>query len=209
VTGHEVVRHWVHGEHLLFEGRKMAKSTGNVVLLADVAQRGLDPLAVRLALLEHRYRQQMNLTWDTLAAADRTLRRWRERVAQWANSPSKPMCARYSADITGAFDDDLDTPAALRALRELEQDGEIPPGSKFETFAAADALVGLDLARDVGRPSPAPVLPDGARDMLAQRAAARERKDWAAADRLRDALGQLGVTVTDTGSGQAWEVRTA
>ena len=209
VAGHEVVRHWVHGEHLLFEGRKMAKSTGNVVLLADVAQRGLDPLAVRLALLEHRYRQQMNLTWDTLAAADRTLRRWRERVAQWANSPSKPMCAQYSASITGAFDDDLDTPAALRALRELEQDGEIPPGSKFETFAAADALVGLDLARDVGLPAPAPVLPDGARDMLAQRAAARERQDWAAADRLRDALGQLGVTVTDTGSGQTWEVRPA
>ena len=66
VTGHEVVRHWVHGEHLLFEGRKMAKSTGNVVLLADLADRGLDPLALRLAFLEHRYRQQMNLTWDTL-----------------------------------------------------------------------------------------------------------------------------------------------
>jgi cysteinyl-tRNA synthetase len=153
LAGHEVVRHWVHGEHLLFEGRKMAKSTGNVVLLADVTARGLDPLAVRLALLEHRYRQQMNLTWDTLTAADRTLHRWRERVAEWANWPSKPMCAQYSADIAGAFDDDLDTPAALLALRGLEKDDEIPPGSKFETFAHADGLLGLDLARDVGRPA--------------------------------------------------------
>ena len=50
-AGHEVVRHWVHGEHLLFDGRKMAKSTGNVVLLRDVVGRGLDPLAVRLAFL--------------------------------------------------------------------------------------------------------------------------------------------------------------
>jgi cysteinyl-tRNA synthetase len=209
ITGHEVVRHWVHGEHLLFEGRKMAKSTGNVVLLADVAERGLDPLAVRLALLEHRYRRQMNLTWDALAAADRTLRWWRERVAEWANSPSKPMCAQYTADIATAFDDDLDTPAALRALRGLEKDGEIPPGSKFETFADADALLGLDLARDVGRPAARPALPEGARDLLAERAAARRREDWATADRLRGELAQLGVAVTDTGDGQAWEVRPA
>ena len=88
VTGHDVVRGWVHGEHLLFEGRKMSKSTGNVVLLRNLTERGLDPLALRLAFLEHRFRQQMNLTWDTLEAADKTLRRWRERVAQWANSPS-------------------------------------------------------------------------------------------------------------------------
>ena len=151
VTGHEVVRHWVHGEHLLFEGRKMAKSTQNVVLLSDLAERGLDPLALRLAFTEHRYRQQLNLTWSTLEAADATVRRWRQRVAEWANSPSRPMCAQYVADFLGAFDDDLDTPAALRVLRAVEKDSEVPPGAKFETFAYADQLLGLDLARDIGR----------------------------------------------------------
>jgi cysteinyl-tRNA synthetase len=166
IAGHEVVRHWVHGERLLFDGRTMAGSAGNAVLLTDVTQRGLDPLAVRLAMLEHPYRQQMNLTWDVLAAADRALRRWRERVAEWANSPSKPMCARYTADLGAAFDDDLDTPRALRALRELESDGQIPPGSKFETFADADALLGLDLARDVGRAPRADQRDHGARSRL-------------------------------------------
>jgi cysteinyl-tRNA synthetase len=156
VSGHEVVRHWVHGEHLLFEGREMAKSTGNVVLLGDLAGRGLDPLALRLACIEHRYRQQLNLAWSTLEAADATVRRWRQQVADWASSPSRPMCAQYVADFLGAFNDDLDTPAALRVLRELEQDREIPPGAKFETFAYADHLLGLDLARDIGR---APVPP--------------------------------------------------
>jgi cysteinyl-tRNA synthetase len=151
VAGHEVVRHWVHGEHLLFEGRKMAKSTGNVVLLADLTGRGLDPLALRLAFLEQRYRQQMNLTWACLAGADRTVRRWRDRVAEWARSPSKAMSTQYVREFTAAFDDDLDTPAAVRVLRALEKDGEIPPGSKFETFAYADRLLGLDLARDIGR----------------------------------------------------------
>jgi cysteinyl-tRNA synthetase len=207
VAGHEVVRHWIHGEHLLFEGRKMAKSTGNVVLLADISGRGLDPLALRLAFLEQRYRQQMNLTWASLAAADRTVRRWRDRVAQWARSPSQQMCAQYVGQFTAAFDDDLDTPAAIRVLRALEKDSEIPPGSKFETFAHADRLLGLDLARDIGRPATAPALPDGAAALLEARAAARRAADWATADRLRNELAAAGVTVTDTPDGQTWAVR--
>jgi cysteinyl-tRNA synthetase len=207
LTGHEVIQHWVHGEHLLFEGRKMAKSTGNVVVLADLPARGLDPLALRLAFLDHRYRQQLNLTWEVLQAADRTLRRWRERVAEWATSPSQAMRAEYVSDFYAAFDNDLDTPAALRVLRALEKDGEVPPGAKFETFAHADHLLGLDLARDIGRaPAPRP-LPGGAAEVLEARAAARAAADWAASDRLRDELGTLGVTVTDTPQGQAWTVR--
>jgi cysteinyl-tRNA synthetase len=207
VAGHEVVRHWVHGEHLLFEGRKMAKSAGNVVLTADLSERRLDPLAARLAFLEHHYRQQLNLTWDTLLAADTTLRRWRRQVASWADSPSRPMCAEVTGDIAAALDDDLDTPAALRALRRLEKVGEIPPGSKFETFAHADQVLGLDLAADVGRAPPSPPLPGGAAAKLAQRSAARAAQDWAAADRLRSELAALGVTVSDTAAGQTWTAR--
>jgi hypothetical protein len=61
------------------------------------------------------------------------------------------MCAQYLADIAAALDDDLDAPAALEWLARLAADGEIPPGSKFETFAYLDRLLGLDLAREVGR----------------------------------------------------------
>jgi cysteinyl-tRNA synthetase len=206
-TGHEVVRHWVHGEHLLFEGRKMAKSTGNVVLLGDLDARGLDPLALRLAFLDHRYRQQLNLTWDTLEAADRTVRRWRDRVAEWANSPSRPMCAEYVGDFITAVEDDLDTPAALRGLRRLEKDSDVPAGSKFETFAYLDQVLGLDLARDIGKaPAPRP-LPDGAAGLLEARDTARAAADWATSDRLRGELASLGVIVTDTPHGQEWSVR--
>jgi len=206
LAGHEVVQHWVHGEHVLFEGRKMAKSTGNVVLLSDLARRGLDPLAARLAFLEHRYRRQMNLTWETLAAADGTLRRWREQVADWADEPSKPMCAEYWSRIVAALDDDLDTPAALRVLRELAKDPQIPAGSKFETFSSADRVLGLDLVSLVGRPRTVAPLPPGAEARLAARAAARDRKDFAASDRLRAELADLGVAVADTSEGQTWTV---
>jgi cysteinyl-tRNA synthetase len=151
VTGRDVVRHWVHSEHLLFEGRTMATSAGNAVLLADLTARGLDPLAARLAFLESRSRQQLKLTWETLTAADGTLRGWRELVAAWAAEPSRPICADYWKRITGALDDDLDTPAVLQTLRALAADPEIPGGSKFETFASADRVLGLDLACLVGR----------------------------------------------------------
>ncbi|MEU0481281.1 cysteine--tRNA ligase [Streptosporangium sp. NPDC006013] len=200
-AGHEVVRHWVHGEHLLFDGRKMSKSTGNVVLLKDVADAGLDPLAVRLALLEHRHRQQMNLTWDTLRAADRTLRRWRSQVAEWSESPSGPMPADLVSRIEAAFDDDLDTPLALRLLRELERDGSVAPGSRFEAFLHLDQILALDLSLDIGRSRS---LPGGAAELIEQRARARDAQDWATSDRLRDELATLGVKVVDTPDGQTW-----
>ena len=112
---------------------------------------GLDPLALRLVLLERHYREPVVLSREVLETADQKLRHWRDLVAGWARSPSKPMCAQYTGDILGAFDDDLDTPAAARSLEALAADPELPAGSKFESFAYYDQLFGLDLARDVGR----------------------------------------------------------
>ena len=200
----EVVGHWVHGEHLLFEGRKMAKSTGNVVLVSDVADRGHDPLALRVAFLSSRYRQQANLSWDTIAAGDALLVRWRAAVALWAESPSEALAQTYAEEVLAAFEDDLDTPKALQVLRRLEKDEAVGPGAKFETFAWADALLGLDLVRQVGQPVVAATLPAGAQALLDERAAARVGKDFAASDRLRDELAALGVTVKDTKAGQEW-----
>ncbi|MCW2671413.1 MAG: Cysteine--tRNA ligase [Frankiales bacterium] len=201
-AGKEVVTHWVHGEHLLFEGRKMAKSTGNVVLVSDVVDRGYDPLALRLAFLGTRYRQQANLSWAEIAGAHKTLSRWRAAVAAWAEEPSKPMCAEVQQGVLEAFSDDLDTPRALQLLRAFEKDDTMPAGCKFETFAWADRLLGLDLAREVGR-APA-ALPAGAAELLEQRSAARAGKDFASSDRLRDELTGLGVLVKDTPGGQEW-----
>jgi len=204
-VGHEVVRHWVHGEHILFDGRKMAKSTGNVVLVRDVVERGLDPLAIRLAFLRTRYRQQTDLSWASIEAADKALTRWRAEVATWAESPSAPMSAAYVERIENAFADDLDTPRAVVALQELFADTSVPDGARFETAASLDNLFGLDLVREVGK-APA-ALPSGAQELLDARADARSRKDFTESDRLRDELAAMGVTVTDGPAGQSWTVR--
>jgi hypothetical protein len=118
---------------------------------SELAAAGVDPLALRLVFTQHRYRDDADLSWDALAAADRDLAAWRRSVAEWANSPSAAMPGPYWEAISAAFGEDLDSPAALAELRRLARDPDVAPGARFETFAAADRLLGLDLARDIGR----------------------------------------------------------
>ena len=118
---------------------------------SDVTAAAIDPLALRLVFTRHRYREDTVVTWDLLAAADQMLSAWRQFVAEWANSPSAAMPQRYADAVTAAFDDDLDTMTAMAQLQLLIIDPDVAPGAKFETFAAADRLLGLDLARDIGR----------------------------------------------------------
>jgi len=154
-TDQATVRRTVGVGPVIFAGRDAggwAPDEEPVASLSALADRRLDPLAVRLALMSRQHAEEADLTWDVLRDADQTLRRWRELVAGWAESPSKPMCAEMTGKVAAAFDGDLDTPAALRALRGLEQDPQIPPGSKFESFLHADQLLALDLPREIGRP---------------------------------------------------------
>ncbi len=153
-AGQATIRHTVGVGPVTFSGYDAGHAAPHeapAVHLSGLADRGLDPLAVRLALMSRRHADRADLTWDVLSEADEALRHWRELVAEWAESPSRPLCAEVTAQVAAAFDGDLDTPAALRALRGLEQDPQIPPGSKFESFLHADQLLALDLPREIGR----------------------------------------------------------
>jgi cysteinyl-tRNA synthetase len=205
VVGHQVVATWVHGAHLLTEGRRMAKSAGNFYALADLAARGHSPLAARLLFLQARYGSQFNFTWDALAGAETTLDRLRSRVAEWSRDPragEAPGCAGYEERFWGAVDDDLDTPRALAILHELDRDESLPPAARLHSMAAFDRFLGLDLDAEVGQ-----ALPAGAQALIAAREQARADRDFAAADRLRDQLAAIGVEVTDTRSGTTWRLR--
>jgi hypothetical protein len=104
-----------------------------------------------MKLMRQGYGAELTADLSPRHGGDAELARWRELVAGWARSPSGAMSRRYADAITAAFADGLDTPAALGELAALADDPAVPDGVKFETFAAADRLVGLDLARDVGR----------------------------------------------------------
>jgi cysteinyl-tRNA synthetase len=205
VVGHQVVTTWVHGEHLLTGGRRMAKSAGNFAALRDVTARGHSPLAVRLLFLQARYRTQLNFTWEALAGAERALERLRARMADWARDErtgQTPGGADYEGRFWAAVHDDLDTPRALAVLAELEGDESLPPAARFTSVAGFDRLLGLDLAGTAGL-----ALPAGAEELIARREEARTARDFATADRLRGELATLGVEVTDTRSGPTWRLR--
>lgn len=194
-AGHDVVKHWVHAEHLLFEGRKMSKSTGNVVLVQDVIDRGFDPLALRLAFLTSRYRTQIDLTWDSIAAADAQLKKWRLRVQSSDGTGVVDATARQQ--FTDAVLDDLDTPRALQVVREFEK-SSASDADKAAILVWADETLGLDL----DRPVEVIEVPHEVQMLADQRAAARAAKDWAASDSLRDQIAALGWEVRDTAAGQ-------
>jgi cysteinyl-tRNA synthetase len=193
VIGREAVDLWVHGEHLLFEGKKMSKSSGNVVLVSDIMARGIDPLALRLCFLENRYRSQMDLTWNSINAADETLKRWRSKMATWGQTTDITI----DPDIESAFNNDLDTPKVIIRLREIEK-SELE--NKRELFLYADQVLGLDL----DRPILARELTDQMQKLLDERTKARSEKRWADSDALRVQLEELGLEIKDTADGQSW-----
>lgn len=201
----EVTDHWVHGEHLLFDGRKMSKSAGNVVLLQDVVERGFDPLALRLVFLENKYRSQMDLTWSQIAAADSTLQRWRNKYQEWSKSEGhndQEVVAELTESILDLLRSDLDTPRALVKMRAIEREPSISDRTKAQLFATLDQFFGLDITR-------APEvfqLSEELQLLIEERQLARAAKDFVRSDQLRDELLARKIKIKDGADGQNWEV---
>jgi cysteinyl-tRNA synthetase len=197
ITGNESVDIWVHGEHLLFEGRKMSKSSGNVLLLQDVIDRGFDPIALRLCLLENRYRSQMDLTWKSIEAAHELLLRWRSKISLWASEEIHHDTLEIDPEIESAIENDIDTPKILLRLRAIEKSGV---KNKRALFMYADQILGLNLDAGVEEKT----LTTQMKDLLEARATARNEKRWADSDQLRVQLEELGLIIKDTPEGQTW-----
>lgn len=202
LTGDEAVSLWLHGEHLLFEGRKMSKSAGNVVLLRDVIERGIDPLAVRLCFLENRYRSQMDLSWQSISAAFAWIQKMREKYSEWSaeGSTNSETSRAEVAAMYRDFCEDLDTPQAMLKLRALEKRSNLSPAEKVSVINQVDRLFGLNLTvNQTINDLPVEVIA-----LLNERTAAREAKNFARSDELRDQLAYLGIEVRDGSEGQTW-----
>ena len=199
----EAVALWVHGEHLLFEGRKMSKSAGNVVLVSDLIAKGLDPLSLRVCLLENRYRSQMDLTWQSLTAANQLLERWRSKVIEWA-SDSNLQAGEVSKNLDEVIKDlctDLDTPRAMQKLRDIEKNLQLSNGTKLAIFKEVDQVLGLDLTR---KPKPKAEPSKEQLQLINLRRVARDEGNYQESDRLRDLLKSEGIEVRDNPDGQSW-----
>jgi cysteinyl-tRNA synthetase len=214
-TGKPFVRTWLHCAHLQMSGAKMAKSTGNIARVGEVLETGVDPRALRYALIAVHYRAGLNYTPDSLAAAAAAVERLDALLAALAayredrpDDPSFPdALAGARASFDAALDDDLNISAALAAVfdlvRELNRRIDGRTLSTSDVAAAIDWLRATDAVLGV-LPDEADDLESELRSLLDERVAARAARDWAASDRLRDELAARGIAVEDTRDGQRW-----
>jgi cysteinyl-tRNA synthetase len=178
----------------------MAKSSGNILRIGDLAAIGIDPRSYRYLTFETRYRREMDFSEGALRAADVAVKRLRQRMAEWGGPSEEPGRAARSFDqhFRQAVADDLDMPRALVILNELISSREVPDADKYALIASWDQVLGLDLEREARggwRPSPE------IQALVDQRDAARVAKDFAQADALRNRLQEMGLEVMDTPDG--------
>lgn len=185
-TGKEFVKYFVHGEHMAVDGKKMSKSLGNIYTLGDVEQHGLDPLAYRYLVLSAHYRSKMNFTWEALEGAAKTLEGIRQLAYRRVELSDERRREVLEA-ATVALENDLDTPRVLALLHEA---------GSYDLWLAFEPVLGLGL-QEVGETA----IPEAVTDLLEKRTQAKQAKDYAAADQLRNQIEQLGYLVEDTAEG--------
>lgn len=215
-TGKKFVNYWLHNEHLLVEGRKMAKKFGNFYTLRDLLAKGYDPIAIRYLLLSSHYRAQLNFTFEALDAAGGAVERLRNFARRLTDANGKgsegkvpELLRKMQVDFGGAMDDDLNVSVALAALFDfvrivngLLDDGAISKSEAEEVILVMkrfDGVLGV-VDKDVDEE----VLSKEAKELIAKREVARNAKDWAAADAIRMQLSKMGVLLEDTAQGVRW-----
>jgi cysteinyl-tRNA synthetase len=202
-VGTRLANFWMHGYFLLSNDAKMAKSAGEFLRLDSLIERGYDPLAYRYLCLTGHYRGQLNFTWDALGSAATALDRMRHGVHALRGAgivdPDPGLIERFGNEIN----DDLNVPRALAVAWETLR-GELPPAVRRATLLAFDLVFGLALAEWT---PPVETVPDAVRALADARAAARAAKNWAEADRLREAIAAAGWDMEDRADGYALKRR--
>jgi cysteinyl-tRNA synthetase len=190
------VRTWLHGQHLLVDGLKMAKSTGNVYTVSDLERRGYEPLAFRYLCATAHYRSRLNFTWASLKAAQIGLSRLRQRLVDADGRVTKKARAegeRLRGAFWAAAMDDLHVPRALAIAWRVARSA-LPGEVRRELVMDFDRLLGLDLVP----PTPAVDLPAEIDAFLAQRRELRAAGSFTEADALRERVSSAGYEVRDT-----------
>jgi len=214
-SGVKFVNYWLHCEHLIVEGRKMAKSEGNFFTIQDLIDKGHNPLAIRYLLLATHYRQQLNFTADSLAAAAGAIARmrdFRDGIAEGKgiglNPEVKAAADKGLRDFETAMDDDLNISPALGAvfdfIREVNsikaKKGISEDDSRYlqQALRRIDGVLGVVYIQEQA-------LDSEIEDLIQKRQEARRAKNYAESDRIRKILDEMGIILEDTPSGVRWK----
>lgn len=217
-TGKPFARFWIHGEHLMVDGKKMSKRFHNFYTLRDLIAKGFKPYGLRYFLLASHYRMQQNLTFEAIEAAQNTVegfynfvRRLREYANGTPSTEAETTIARALTLFEEAMDDDLNTPQALAALFEMQRAlnrlieekaiSKANATSALKAIEKMDSVLGL-LALEQQAKLALPKKEIEA--LVAKREQAKAAKDYKTADQVRAQLKEKGIILEDTPTGPKW-----
>ncbi len=217
-TGKKFVNYWLHNEHLLVEGRKMAKKFGNFYTLRDLLKRGYDPIVIRYLLLSTHYRAQFNFTFEGLDVARAAVERLRNFVRRLQDAEGKGSGGKVAELLRGvqvgfgeAMDDDLNVSVALAVLFDFMREVNALLDASVLSRSEADEVCALMKRFDrvlgvIGEVEREEALSKEAEELIEKREEARKAKDWATADAIRVRLRAMGVILEDTPQGVRWRL---
>lgn len=205
-TGKNPANIWMHVEFLLIDNGKMSKSLHNVYTLDDLEKRGIEPLAYRYFTYTSHYRNKLNFTWDGIKSCQVSLDRLRELVNSHKdlnNNVDDKVLKDFENRFIEAINDDLNMPVAISIVWELAK-YSVKSNKIYELIMKFDSILSLDLNK-VKKDNKSVEVPNEILELLEQRKKARESKDYALSDTLRDKIKEKGYIVKDTKEGQEIE----
>ena len=217
-TGKPFANYWLHNEHLLVEGKRMAKRFGNYYTLRDLLVKGYAPEAIRFLLLSTHYRQQFNFTFEGLEAAKSAVerlrnlvRRLREANGVGSDSNVVDLVSQVEVDFESAMNDDLNIGVALAALFDFVRDINALLDADRIKRQEAETVEKLitsidDVLGVIGPITTEETLPKEAEELIREREEARKTKNWKKADEIRLQLKASGIVVEDTNAGVRWRL---
>lgn len=217
-SGQRFANYWLHNNHLKVNGTKISKSLGNGYTLQDLAERGYSPIDYRMFILQSQYTNEGNFTFENLEAAKNRLRNWRNVAAMRHQThdtltdddnknddETNLSLLATSGAVKEALENNLNTPEALRIIDEAFSRIEGKPLTAIHQHGLTQLLETIDDLLGLQLIGTTPDIDDGTKQLILARSRARDAKDWAEADRLRDELAKLSIAVRDTPSGPGWE----
>ena len=194
-------KYWLHGEYLLIDGGKMSKSLGNVYLVKDIEEKGYEPLVYRLFCYSSSYRNKLNFTWDAMDANAKALSKLREgyqKHLEGTDEVSSNVISEFEEKFHKAINDDLNMPLAMsvvwEAVRYQSKSKKIA-----ELLKKFDTVLALDIDKIIKNKNDD--IPDEIISLAEERKNARESKNWAESDRLRDEINKRGYNIKDSKDG--------
>lgn len=195
-----LAHYWLHNEHLMVNGEKMSKSLGTAFSLAEIKDKGFDPLSLRYFYLQAHYRSKQNFTWEALQASETGYKRLIKAVSDLGKIKGL-INGEFKKSFINKISDDFNIPQSLALIQELLK-SNLSDSDKLATILDFDKVLGLNLEKSIEILNSKKEIPENIKLLINERKNARKNKDWERADKIREEINFLGFEVKDTDDGQ-------